>query len=104
MGFKEQLILDLDTLMSSDEFSETHTIDGRELTVLVDNDQLKERSKKEYDGISVGEILFFVKASDYGELPEAETPLIFDKRQMYVFNAREHMGMYEIILSQNRSG
>lgn len=101
-AFKDQLTSDLDVFLNQDEFADVHTIDGRELTVLVDNDQLKERSKKEYDGISIGEILYFVKATDLGSLPEEGTPQIFDGRQMYVFNARENLGMYEIILSQNR--
>jgi hypothetical protein len=102
--FKDQLISDLDIFINQDEFSGFHNVGGRQLLVTVDNDRLKERSKKEYDGVSVGEILFFVKALDYGELPEVETPLIFNGRQMYVFDAREDLGMYEIILSQNRGG
>lgn len=102
MVFKDQLISDLDIFLNPDEFSDAHSIDGRMLTILVDEDQLKERSKKEFDGISIGEILFFVKKADYGSRPEEGTPVIFDDRQMYVFNARENMGMYEIILSQNR--
>lgn len=94
--------LDLSAFFNADEFADTHNIDGRDLVVVVDNDRLKERSKKEYDGISVGEILYFVKAADFGERPEEGTPQIFGGRQMYVFDAREDMGMYEIILKQNR--
>jgi len=93
---------DLNTFVDQDEFAGTQNIDGRDLVIILDNDRLKERSQKEYDGISVGEILFFVKKSDYGSRPEAGTPIIFGTRQMYVFDAREDMGMYEIILRQNR--
>lgn len=101
-GFKEQAALDRAVFFNPDEFAEPHQIDGRTLNVIVDEDQLKERSKKEYDGISVGEILYFVKAEDFGERPEEGTPQIFDGRQMYVFDARDNDGMHEIILSQNR--
>lgn len=104
MSFKDQLTKDMSVFLKTDEFAELHTINGVELSCTVDNDRLKERSKKEYDGISVGELLFFVKKSDYGSRPENGTPVLFDRRQMYVFNAREDMGMYEIILSQNRGG
>jgi hypothetical protein len=104
MSFKDQIQSDLAILINTSEFAESHIIDGRTLNVIVDNDRLKERSKKEYDGISVGEILYFVKAADFGERPEQGTPQIFDGRQMYVFGCREDDGMYEIILNQNRGG
>lgn len=98
------MLKDLTVFINADEFSETQSIDGRDIAITIDNDRLKERSQKEYDGISVGEILFFVKKADYGSRPEEGTPVIFGRRQMYVFNAREDMGMYEIILKQNRGG
>lgn len=103
MGFKDQLSADLAVFFNPEEFSDVHNIDERNLSVIVDNDRLKERSQKEYDGITIGEILFFVKATDYGSRPEVGAPIVFDGRQMFVFNAREDMGLYEIILSQNRS-
>ncbi len=104
MGFKDYAAADLAVFLNGSEFAETHTIDGRSLSVVVDNDRLKERSNKEYDGISVGEVLYFVSAAEYGERPEQGAPQIFDVRQMYVFDVREDMGVYEIILSQNRGG
>jgi len=95
---------DLAVFFNTDEFAKPHVINGQSLDVTVDNDRLKERSKKEYDGITVGEILYFVKAEDYGERSEQGAPQIFDGRQMYVFDCQEDEGMYEIILSQNRGG
>ncbi|TZE81997.1 hypothetical protein [Calorimonas adulescens] len=102
MSFKDTVQSDLNVFFNLDEFAETRTIDGRALNVIVDNDRLQQRSQKEYDGISVGEILFYVKASEFGERPEQGTPMIFDGRQMYVFDCREDDGVYEIILQQNR--
>lgn len=102
MGLKDQIRSDLDIIFNLDEFAEPHKIDGRILNIIVDNDRLIQRSKKEFDGISVGEILYYVKASDYGERPEPGAPQIFDGRQMYVFDVREDSGIFEIILQQNR--
>lgn len=102
MSFRDQIQADLVTFFNQNEFAEPHLIDGRTLNVTVDNDHLKERSKKEYDGISVGEILYFVSAEQYGERPEQGAPQVFNDRQMYVFDVREDTGVYEIILSQNR--
>lgn len=99
-NFKDQIALDLPVFFN--EFAEPHNINGRTLNVVIDNDRLMQRSKKEFDGISVGELLFYVKKSDFGERPEVDAPIIFDGRQMYVFDCREDAGAYEIILRQNR--
>lgn len=104
MGFKSQIQSDLDTFFNFDEFAEPHIINNRTLNIIVDNDRLMERSKKEFDGISVGEVLYFVKKSDFGERPEPSAPQIFDGKQMYVFDCREDNEVYEIILHQNRGG
>lgn len=104
MSLKKQIQADLNLFFNTDDFADTHLINGRPLNVVVDNDQLTKRSKKEYDGISVGEVLYFVKAEDFGERPEQGAPQIFDGRQMYVFDCREDNGVYEIILQQNRGG
>lgn len=105
-GFKDQIAEDLDTFVNLDEFAEEHVIDGRTLSIVVDKDQLKKRTQaeygSEYDGISIGEILYYVKAEEFGERPEEGTPQIYDGRQMYVVASREDTGVYEIILGQNR--
>lgn len=101
-GFKDQIALDRAIFFNITEFADNHVVDGKTLVAVLDNDQLRERSKKEYDGLSVGELLFYVKAEDFGDLPAPGKPLVFDGRQMYVFDAREELGVYEIILSQNR--
>ncbi len=100
---KDYLDADLDVFMSTDEFAEEHNIDGRNLRIVVNNDRLKERSKVEYDGIMVGEILYFVKASDYGKAPMQGMVQVFDRRYMQVFDVRLDDGMYEIILQSNQT-
>ncbi len=103
MNFKDFSNQDLKTFVNSDEFADTHTIDGRILNVIVDNDRLMERSKKEYDGISVGELLYFVEVSAFGAAkPKPKDAQRFDNKLLYIFDVREDLGMYEIILSQNR--
>lgn len=101
-SFKDILKQDALIFFNCDEFAETHTIDGRSLVVVIDNDKLMERTQKDFYGMSIGEILYYVKADDFGDLPEQGTPQNFDDMNMYVFNAREDNGIYEIILHQNR--
>lgn len=100
---RELMAEDLNSLFFNlTEFAVKRVINNREMTVIIDEDRLMERTRKEYDGISVGELLFYVGAEEYGECPEQGAPLVFGGRQMYVFNARESDGVYEIILQQNR--
>lgn len=103
MSLKDQMQRDVDSVFFNiDEFAEPHLINGRSVNIIIDNDQLTVRSKKEYDGISVGEILYYVKASDLSHRPEQGESQIFDKKPMVVFDCREDLGVYEIILTQNR--
>ena len=44
-----------------DEISEDVQINYIAVNVVLDHDKLQDRSKKEYDGISVGDILYFAK-------------------------------------------
>jgi len=104
MSLKDQIQADLDIFFNTDEFGEVHKINGRELTIIVDNERLMERTKKEFDGVSIGELLYFVKASEYGEKPVIGEAQRFDKRQMYVVDVKESDGVYEIILTQNLGG
>lgn len=74
--------------------------------VIVDNDQLMHRSKQEFGGISIGEILIYVRKTELELIlkgqPKEGSPLIFDNRQMIIFNSREDEGVYEIVLQQNK--
>jgi hypothetical protein len=99
---KDLFLSDLSTFINPDEFGEIHNIDGNNVSVIVDNDKLQERRKKEFDGISVGELLYFAKVSDLTKKPMQDSIQLFDKRPYLVFNVREDNGIYEVILQQNR--
>ena len=103
-NFKDYLQQDLDIFFNPDEFGETHVINGRELTIVMDNERLMERKEKEFGGVSIGELLYFVASNDYGEKPSVGEAQKFDKRQMYVVDVKDLNGVYEIILSQNLGG
>lgn len=103
MDFKEQIKKDLDTFFDFDEFAEEHIVNKRKLDIIIDNETLKERTKTEYEGIFVGDILYFVKAQDYGLPPKAEELHFLDGRQYKVFDVNIQNGVYEIILQSARS-
>lgn len=94
----DYLASDRNVFINLDEFGTIHNIGGRELSVVVDNDRLTVRTQKDYQGIYVGDILFFVSASAFGKRPKPEMVLLFDDVPYTVFDAQEDNGVYEIIL------
>lgn len=102
MNFKEFAELDTMVIFQSDEFESVHLIDGQSVRVIIDNERLKERSKKEFDGLSIGEMLYYVQKTALIKRPVKDQLQMFDNRQMLVFDVREEPGIYEVILTQNR--
>lgn len=101
MSAKDNFESDLDFFFNDDEFCGEHTLDGQVINCIVDNEALQARSKKEFDGLSLGEVLLFIKKSELIKTYEQEMPVVFDNKQMYVFKISEDMGVYEIVLSEN---
>lgn len=104
MNFKDLLKEDLaNTFFNVDEFAEIHTIDKVEKLIIVDNDKIKEVSKATNQGISLGEIFYSIPVSNYGsKKPHVGDSQLFDNKLMYITSVNEDVGLYEIILSQNR--
>lgn len=100
---KDVVSKDLSVFFNLDDFAEERVIDNKTIQVIIDNDRLKERTKKEYDDISVGEILYFCLTSDLEKPPKQGGFQLFGARQMEIFDCREDNGVSEIILIQNRS-
>lgn len=85
-----------------DEFSEEHIIDRRLVNAVVDNDTLKERNRKEYDGILQADLLYYVNCSDIHEINVGDKQ-IFDGKIYTVFDVKLDCGVYEIILQGGQS-
>ena len=72
-SFKEVMKDDVNnTFMNVDEFADMHTVDGKEIPVLVDDNEIIEREKKmksNMDGVYVKQKLIYVKADDFGRKP-----------------------------------
>ena len=104
MNFKEQIEADLnDTFFNVDEFGEEHIINRQKKIVIVDNDKLKERNQKEYDGILVADLLYFIKEADLDREPKPEEVQIFDGNMYTIVDCKLDSGMYEIILRAGTS-
>ena len=104
-AFKEQLKQDMAVFLNLDELAETHKIQGIPVTVVIDNDELMQRSDKV--GISLGEILIFIQDDEWrkvqGSHPTQGQDLSFDGKHFIVQEWNIDDGLYEIVLGQNRS-
>lgn len=80
-----------------------HTVEGREIKVVLDDDKLVERQGGAELGVAEADLLLFAKASD---LPTKKAPgsaINIDGREYIVNDWREDMGMAMVTLRQNRS-
>lgn len=96
-------IVKSDLAIFFDEISEKVYLDGNPANVIIDYDRLKDRSKKEYDGIYIGDLLYFAKVEDLIVPPKVGGIQIFNKKKYEVFDVRKDVGLYEIILKGNFS-
>lgn len=103
MDFKNQIKKDLNIFFNPDEFGEEHVIDNKIVNVIVDNETLKSRNKKEYDGIVQADILYFAKEEDLLKEPIPESVQVFDGIPYIIFDAKLDEGVYEVILQANKN-
>ena len=108
MTFKEAIRNDIsEVFMNTDEFAALHTLNGKSIPVIVDNNELIERSKKaksDMDGVNVKTTLIFVKARDYGGgVPPVGYAITLDGVSYRVTDAMNEDGVYSIHLEANRN-
>lgn len=107
MGFKDIVKADVhNVFLNLEEFADTHTVNGTEMPVLIDNNEQIEREKRNnqsMDGIFTNQRLIYVAASDFGPLPKQGSILTLDKRTFRVADAVDEDGIYSITLEANRA-
>ncbi|MDR0924290.1 MAG: hypothetical protein LBN31_08065 [Hungatella sp.] len=103
-NFKDLLIEDVNKVfMNDDEFAEKHMIGDREMTIIVDEAEIFERSKKQIeqgriDGIYTRQIMFYVAKKVFGKMPGIGSILKVDGMNFRVTDAVDEGGMYSITL------
>jgi hypothetical protein len=95
----------MDTFINSDEFATDHMVNGVKMSIIIDNDLIKERQAKLKDpeGIYIGDILFHVAKSVFGDKPVPGQIINLDGDPYRVADAQEDEGLYTITLAANES-
>ena len=106
-SFKDILKNDIkSTFLNPEEFGEEHIVQGRPMIIVLDDLENIEREKKmisHADGIFARQILFYVSAEDFGELPAQGGFIMLDGKRYTVTDATDEAGMYAITVEANRS-
>lgn len=106
-SFKEVMKDDVShTFMNLDEFADLHKVDGKDIPVIIDENEIIEREKKmksNMDGIYVKQKLIYVKADDFGALPAINRQIVLDGKSYIVIDAVDEAGVYSITMEANRT-
>lgn len=108
MGFAEQLCDDLDgVFFDEDVFASRHTVDGKELLVVVDDEGMAEtrRTKQDdkwRDDVHKNSLLFYVRESDMERKLAVNSEIDFDGKMYYVNDIRKSDGVWKILLGRNQ--
>ena len=109
--FKEYIAHDIDnTFMNENEFCEKANINGVSVLICVDNDRLAHKIVREYDGVVIGDILFFITQNEFKKIPHTKgTPkvndaIMFKNKPCIVTAVTEKDGMFEVVLQYSGGG
>ena len=105
MSFKEQLLKDLDAVfLDLNAFAELHRVEGKQIPVVVDNDQLNKLKQGQLLGLVEADMLLMGRESDFPANLEPGRLLNVDGRELIVEVSGTDMGLVEVALRQNRQG
>ncbi len=102
MTFKEALQRDIKSVfLNFDEFGEYHKINGESVLIIIDENELTEREKRVRNnekGLYMRQLLFYVSAEDFGQLPSPDKVLTLDDKKYRITDAQDEGGIYSISL------
>lgn len=102
-AFKQQLQRDVHTtFLNTEEFADTHMINGVLMPVLIDSNEQIEREKRmshHIEGVYQDEFLAYVSSQTYGELPAQGSFVQIDEKDYRVIDAVEEDGVYSLTLA-----
>ena len=105
MTFKEQMAKDVGAVfLNPEEFGETHVVNGKEMVIIIDNNEQIEREKRvgQSDAVYANQKLFYAAASDFGALPKQGSILMLDGERYLVDDAVSEGDIYSISIHANR--
>lgn len=108
LSFKDCVAHDLtQVFLNPAEHGEIHQVDGRDMTIILDEDALLARDAARggvhMDGLYRTRRLLYVAKADYGGRPPSGKPLSLDGRSYRVVQATEDAGLLSIEIEAIRT-
>lgn len=102
-SFKECIAADVpNVFLNRLEFADTHTVNGKKMAVLVDENELMERDKAKQgghsDGLYKSRRLIYVAQADFGPRPAIKSVLTLDRVAYRVRDCTAEAGILAIEL------
>lgn len=104
MSFKDMVQKDRGIFLNIDEFGEVHKVEGKNITVVIDDNRLRERQGGAEVGVAESSLLLFAYSEDLPPRREAGESINVDGREYIVDDWSEDMGVAQIALGQSRTG
>lgn len=105
--FKDVLQSDIkQVFLNFEEFGGIHKINGQEMLLIIDENELTEREKRirrNNEELHRKQLLFYVAAEDFGPLPSPGRLLDVDGKKYQITEAADEGGIYSISLEVPRS-
>jgi len=103
--FKEYVFNDISNVfINVDEHGETAELNGATVNIVQDNDRLAYKIRKDYDGLIVGDILFYISSVEYAKVkavhnpPRADDVVTYNGKPATITSVVSNVGIYEIVL------
>lgn len=106
--FKDVLKNDVkQVFLNFEEFGEHHSLNGQEVLIIIDENELTEREKRirnnNEEELHRKQLLFYVAEEDFGYLPSPGMMLDLDGKEYTITDAGNEDGIYAISLEALRS-
>ena len=103
--FKDYVADDIkNTFFDLGEFAEEVEINGAKVLVVEDSERLDYKIKKDYEGLIIGDVLFYISTEEYSKIPRVRSipttnqAINYNGKPCTIINANKESGVYEIIL------
>lgn len=101
-GFKQMVAEDrLSVFLDTDFFGETYRIEGKEIPIVLDNDELKERQAGQDLAIAESATLFYARVEDLPPRRAAGENLNVNGRECLIDDWQQDMGIATVTLREN---
>lgn len=101
-GFKDQVAKDrMAVFLDQDFFGEMYRVEGEEIPIVLDNDELKERQNGNDLAVAESATLFYARVEDLPRRRAAGESININGRECTVDDWQEDMGIATVALREN---